>query len=107
MSPLRLALMAAKATLVADLGAALGFPAVFEDDVTLPFLERAREQIPGLGLVDAHTHIGANDPDGYRCSREELMEALERAHARAAVFPMHEPGGYQRANDMVLEQAEA
>jgi len=80
---------------------------VFKDDVTLPFLERVREQLPGLGLVDAHTHIGANDPDGYRCSREELVEALERADARAAVFPMHEPGGYPRANDIVLDQAEA
>jgi predicted TIM-barrel fold metal-dependent hydrolase len=79
---------------------------VFKDDLTLPFLERVREELPGLDLADAHTHIGANDPDGYRCSREELVEALEAAGARAAVFPMHEPDGYPPANDMVLEQAE-
>jgi uncharacterized protein len=79
---------------------------LYDDDITLPFLDRVREQIPELRLVDAHTHIGANDPDGYRCSREDLVEALERADARAAVFPMHEPEGYLRANDMVLKQAE-
>jgi hypothetical protein len=79
---------------------------LFKDDLTLPFLERLREEVPGLALSDAHTHIGSNDPDGYRCGREELVEALELADARAAVFPMHEPDGYPPANDMVLEQAE-
>jgi len=66
-----------------------------------------RTEIPGLELADAHTHIGSNDPDGYRCSREELTNVLEVAGARAAVFPMHEPDGYPPANDMVLEQASA
>jgi hypothetical protein len=64
-----------------------------------------RAEIPGLELADAHTHIGSNDPDGYRCSREELTSVLEVAKARAAVFPMHEPDGYPPANDMVLERA--
>jgi len=80
---------------------------LYKDDLTLPFLERAREEIPGLELADAHTHIGSHDPDGYRCSGAQLVEALELAGASAAVFPMHEPEGYPPANDMVLEQAAA
>ena len=72
----------------------------------LPWLERLREDVPGLEPVDVHTHIGRNDPDGYRCSSEELNGALERIGARAFVFPMHEPDGYQAANDMVIDEAE-
>ena len=72
----------------------------------LPWFERLLEDIPGLEPLDAHTHIGSNDPDGYKCSREQLTEALERIDARAFVFPMHEPDGYPPANDMVIEQAE-
>jgi uncharacterized protein len=71
----------------------------------VPWFERLRQEIPELEAVDAHTHIGSNDPDGYRCSREQLMGALERIGARAYVFPMHEPDGYSRANDMVIEEA--
>src|SRR6266508_6848329 len=71
----------------------------------LPWFERLREEIPDLEPLDAHTHIGFNDPDGYSCSREELVTTLERIDARAFVFPMHEPGGYPPANDMVIDQA--
>jgi uncharacterized protein len=73
----------------------------------LPWLERLREEVPGIEPLDAHTHIGFNDPDGYSCSRAELIGSLERIDARAFVFPMHEPGGYSAANDMVIEEAEA
>ena len=76
------------------------------DSGLVPWLDRLREDVPGLEPLDAHTHIGSNDPDGYRCSREQLTEALERCGARAFVFPMHEPDGYPPANDMVIEQAE-
>ncbi len=72
----------------------------------LPWFERLREEVPGLQPLDAHTHIGSNDPDGYKCSREQLIAALERIDARAFVFPMHEPDGYPAANDMVIEEAE-
>lgn len=75
------------------------------DSAMLPWFERLREEIPDLEPLDAHTHIGFNDPDGYSCSREELVTALERIDARAFVFPMHEPGGYPPANDMVIDQA--
>ena len=36
----------------------------------------------------------------------ELLASLERARARAVVFPMHEPAGYPPANDRVLEAAD-
>jgi predicted TIM-barrel fold metal-dependent hydrolase len=78
---------------------------VIRDSAMLPWFERLREELPDLEPLDAHTHIGFNDPDGYRCSREELVAALERIDARAFVFPMHEPGGYPAANDMVIDEA--
>ena len=56
-------------------------------------------------MFDAHTHIGANDPDGYSCSRQELVGSLGRVDASAFVFPMHEPDGYPAANDMVIAEA--
>jgi predicted TIM-barrel fold metal-dependent hydrolase len=80
---------------------------VVSDAALLPWLERMREDVPGADLLDAHTHIGSNDPDEYRCTREELVAALERIDARAIVFPMHEPDGYRPANDMVIAEADA
>jgi predicted TIM-barrel fold metal-dependent hydrolase len=71
----------------------------------LPWLARLSDEVPGADLLDVHTHIGSNDPDGYRCGRAELTAALERIGARAFVFPMHEPDGYARANDMVIREA--
>jgi len=73
----------------------------------LPWLDRVREDVPGIEPLDVHTHIGFNDPDGYSCSRAELTASLERIDARAFVFQMHEPEGYSAANDMVIEEAEA
>jgi predicted TIM-barrel fold metal-dependent hydrolase len=73
----------------------------------LPWLDPVRETVPGIELLDAHTHIGFNDPDGYSCSSEQLTGALERIGARAFVFPMHEPDGYSDANQMLIEQARA
>ena len=58
-----------------------------------------------MGLFDAHTHIGHNDPDGYRSSAEDLKRSLEAAGARGAVFAMHEPGGYPAANDEIIDEA--
>ena len=61
------------------------------------------DQVPGVELFDAHTHIGENDPDGMRQSADELLSALERARAKGAfVFPFHEPDGYRTANDAVI-----
>jgi uncharacterized protein len=80
---------------------------VVDDAGLLPWLERMRHEVPGVRLLDAHTHIGANDPDEYRCSRKELVDRLEQIDAHAIVFPMHEPDGYSPANDMVIAEAEA
>ena len=70
-----------------------------------PWLERIIQDTGPLDLYDAHTHIGGNDPDGYRQTPAELIEALGSAGARGVVFPMHEPDGYGAANDAVLAAA--
>jgi uncharacterized protein len=80
---------------------------VFSDDLILPMLERLRGVVPDLAFTDVHTHIGSNDPDGFRCSPEQLLKALAAADARGVVFPMHEPDGYRSANDRVLVEAAA
>ena len=81
---------------------------VSEIDVRMrPWLERIVQDTGPLDLFDAHTHIGGNDPDGYKQTPDELLEALDPAGARAVVFPMHEPDGYRAANDAVLAAAAA
>jgi uncharacterized protein len=73
-----------------------------------PWTEVVLEQVPGLALFDAHTHLGENDPDGMRQDSDELLAVLEHAHARGAfAFAFHEPDGYRHANDAVLEAARA
>ncbi len=68
-----------------------------------PWARQLNDQVPGLQLFDAHTHLGQNDPDGMSQTPEELLEQLRVASARGAfVFPMHEPDGYPPANDMVI-----
>jgi uncharacterized protein len=76
------------------------------DAVMRPFWEQLEADYGALPLFDAHTHIGADDPDGVRQSPDELLVLLARADARAVVFPMQEPGGYPPANDRVLAAAE-
>ena len=80
---------------------------MIDDSGMVPWFELLQAEIGELEPLDAHTHIGSNDPDGYRCTREQLVGSLERIDARAFVFPMHEPDGYSAANDMVIEQAQA
>jgi predicted TIM-barrel fold metal-dependent hydrolase len=80
---------------------------VFPDRGILPWLERLRQEVPGIEPIDAHTHLGSNDPDGYRCTRQELVAALEHIDGKAIVFPMQEPDGYPAANEMVIEEAAA
>ncbi len=71
------------------------------------WLDDLRAHAPAFDLLDAHTHIGQNDPDGFKFTTEQLTAGLESARARAVVFPMHEPDGYPPANDEVLAAAEA
>jgi hypothetical protein len=76
------------------------------DSIIRPWVELTREQIPGVELFDAHTHLGQNDPDGMSQTPEQLLAILGAAEARGAfVFPMHEPDGYPAANDMVIAAA--
>jgi predicted TIM-barrel fold metal-dependent hydrolase len=80
---------------------------VYADRLVRPWLAEVEARVPGLELFDAHTHLGHNDPDEFKCSREELLAGLDAARARAVVFPMREPDGYPPANDMILAAAEA
>ena len=77
------------------------------DGILGPWWDRLRADCGELALYDAHTHVGANDPDGFRQTPDQLLKALTGAGARGVVFPMHEPGGYRAANDFVLEAAAA
>ncbi len=57
---------------------------------------------------DAHTHMGANDPDGVKGTPSEILAGLDDAgHQHALLFAMHEPAGYPPANDAVLEACAA
>jgi len=81
-----------------------------DPDVTLrPWLDALADAVGGgpLDLYDAHTHLGQNDPDGYRQTAAELLAHLTSAGARGVVFPMHEPSGYPAANDAALAAAAA
>ncbi len=69
------------------------------------WLDPLLAELPGLSFFDAHTHIGSNDPDGARCTAEELLALLATVDARAVVFPMREPDGYPKANDRVVSEA--
>jgi predicted TIM-barrel fold metal-dependent hydrolase len=78
---------------------------VYADDLLMPWFEQTMQLLPQATLFDAHTHIGVNDPDGFKCTAEELLDTLAPAAARAVVFPMQEPDGYAAANDHVLAAA--
>jgi uncharacterized protein len=78
---------------------------VYSDDLLNPWSEQTIGLLPPVTLFDAHTHIGVNDPDGFKCTGSELLETLAPTGSRAVVFPMHEPGGYPPANDHVIAKA--
>jgi predicted TIM-barrel fold metal-dependent hydrolase len=80
---------------------------VYADELLLPWFGKLAERLPGMRLADAHTHLGGNDPDGWRCAPVDLMGALDLVGGRAVVFPLMERAGYQAANDAVLAAASA
>jgi predicted TIM-barrel fold metal-dependent hydrolase len=81
---------------------------VYSDELLRPWFDAVLSSVPGIALFDAHTHTGTNDPDGYRCTAEQLIRGLDEAGgARAVVFTMHEPAGYTAANDRIIDEAEA
>jgi len=64
---------------------------------------------PGAEILDAHTHLGA-DEDGQHLSAEELIAHLDVVGptARAVTFPLHDPErvpAYSLPNDRVLDWA--
>jgi predicted TIM-barrel fold metal-dependent hydrolase len=77
------------------------------DAILRPWWDDIAERHGPLALYDVHTHIGSNDPDGFKQSPEQLMRVMAAADARAVVFPMHEPDGYPAANDVALAAAAA
>jgi predicted TIM-barrel fold metal-dependent hydrolase len=78
---------------------------MYDDQLLLPWFEHARAAVPEASLFDVHTHVGANDPDGFRLSVQELLAELETAGSRAVIIPMQEPTGYAAANDHVVAAA--
>ena len=80
---------------------------MYADDLLTPLAEQTMSLLPPVTLFDAHTHIGVNDPDGFKCTANELLATLEPCGSRAVVFPMQEPGGYAAANEHVLAAAAA
>jgi uncharacterized protein len=75
------------------------------DALFQPWLDQLRTDVGDLKLFDVHTHIGRNDPDGFKQTPEELLEGLVAADSGGAVFPMHEPDGYTEANDIAIATA--
>jgi predicted TIM-barrel fold metal-dependent hydrolase len=75
------------------------------DALMRPYYDVLAEEVGELELYDAHTHIGTNDPDGFRQTPEQLLQALSVVGARAVVSPMHEPDGYRAPNDRAIEAA--
>jgi predicted TIM-barrel fold metal-dependent hydrolase len=77
------------------------------DDLLLPWWTALKETLPGVSVFDAHSHVGTNDPSGFRGTIDDLLRSLEPLDARAAVFPLKEPSGYREPNRAVIEAAEA
>jgi len=53
--------------------------AMHADDPIEPLYDALRDRVPALRIVDVHTHIRANDPDGIAISAAELGGALAEA----------------------------
>jgi uncharacterized protein len=75
-----------------------------------PFVQEVAELVPqGTPVLDAHTHLGA-DEDGRSQDLPALLGQLDTvgAQSRACVFPFHDPDrspGYRTPNDRVLAWA--
>ena len=78
---------------------------MYADELLLPWFRILAERLPGMHVVDAHTHLGGNDPGGWHCAPTELSAALALVDGRGVVFPLMEQVGYRQANDAVLVAA--
>ena len=63
--------------------------------------------VPDVTIVDAHMHVGQNDPDGFKADARQILDGLELAGARGVIFPFHEPDGYREANEQVIADVAA
>jgi hypothetical protein len=79
--------------------------------IVASFVDELAELLPaGNPVLDAHTHLGA-DEDGRAQDLPTLLGQLDAvgADARACVFPLHDPDrdpAYRTPNDRVLSWAE-
>ena len=71
------------------------------------WLDPLLNALPGLTIVDAHTHIGADCDDGMAFAPDQLTASLAALDARAVTFALHAEGGYRPENDAVLNAAAA
>jgi predicted TIM-barrel fold metal-dependent hydrolase len=79
---------------------------VDEDELLEPWFAHMVASLRHVSLLDFHTHIGSNDPDGFKLAADELLARLEAAGSRGVAMAMHEPDGYPAANDAVLAACE-
>lgn len=86
--------------------------AVSYDEAYSPFAsERERLTPRGAAVLDAHTHLGA-DEDGQSLNLERLLGLLDEVgpETRACVFALHDPDrqpAYRLPNDRIFGWAEA
>jgi predicted TIM-barrel fold metal-dependent hydrolase len=80
---------------------------MYADELLGPWLNEMLQEYPGVRIFDAHTHLGENDPSGFSATAAELEESLRLCDAQAAVFPMSDPQGYEKANMQCAEAAAA
>jgi hypothetical protein len=78
---------------------------VYSEELLVPWLEAAREAVPGLDVVDMHVHVGLADPAGLLATEDEALGSLALAGAHGVVFPLKDPAGYRGPNDAVLALA--
>jgi predicted TIM-barrel fold metal-dependent hydrolase len=71
---------------------------MYADHLLQPWLQSLLEDLPGLYLLDGHTHVGAHDPSGFSATFDELFASLDLTGGEAVVFPLAEPSGYRAAN---------
>ncbi len=77
-------------------------------DLLSAWYDASTAALPEVDIWDAHTHTGANDPDGVVGTADRLLDLLADAgHRGAVVMTSQEPGGYPPANDRILAEAEA
>jgi len=78
---------------------------LYADHLVQPWFDRVVDALPDVPRVDVHTHVGDHDPSSITATYDELVTAVDRARARAVVFPLSEPDGYRRANAACIDAA--